>query len=123
MDISISVRIRKRALIQPIQVQGGERTNQQRNLQIQMFILMLTSTGIFLLTTLPLSIYKITSPRQTNLIFAVLQVTNIWAGLQWFQSLNFAVTIFLLYDLYLSLLIVDELLQSLSYFNIISQRI
>jgi hypothetical protein len=108
MDIFISVRIRKRAVIQPNQLQRGDnRANQQRNLQLQMFILMLTSTGIFLITTLPLGIYKITSPRQENFSDSVLQVTTIWTGLAWFQSLNYAVNISLLHDFYFFSLSID----------------
>jgi hypothetical protein len=95
MDIFISVRIRKRAVIQPIQLQQGNNTrNQQRSLQLQMFILMLTSTCIFLITTLPLSIYKITSPRQVDFDNSILIITSIWTALGWFQSLNYGVNIF-----------------------------
>jgi hypothetical protein len=102
-DIFINVRIRKRALIQPIQLpQGINRANQQRNLQLQMFILMLASTGIFLITTFPISIFKIITPRQVSAttITSFFDLMNIWAGLQWFQTLNFAVNNFLLHDLY-----------------------
>lgn len=91
MDIFINVRIRKRAVIQPI--------------QFQMFILMLTSTCIFLITTLPLAIYKITSPRETNFGMSALKITTIWTALGWFQSLNYAVRIVLLinHSFYLSI--------------------
>ena len=96
-DIFISVRIRKRAVIQANQIQvGNNRGNQQKNLQLQMFILMLNSTCIFFITTLPLAIYKITSPRQGNFILNVLEVTSIWTELGWFQSLNYAVSGFLI---------------------------
>jgi len=99
MDIFISVRIRKRAVIQPTQFQlRDNRGNQQKHLQLQMFILMLTSTSIFLITTLPLGIYKISSPRAANFATSVLTVTTIWTGLGWFQSLNYAVSIFVLHD-------------------------
>ena len=94
MDIFINVRIRKRAVIQPIQLQATiNRGNQPKNLQFHMFILMLTSTFLFLITTLPLAIYKITSPREGNFNLSVLKITSIWTGLGWFQSLNYAVSI------------------------------
>ena len=99
MDIFISVRIRKRAVIQVNQTQiqvGANRGNQLKNLQLQMFILMLTSTCIFFVTTLPLAIYKITSPRQGNFLLSVLEVTSIWTGLGWFQSLDYAVSVILI---------------------------
>jgi hypothetical protein len=124
MDIFISVRIRKRAVIQPTQFQlRDNRGNQQKHLQLQMFILMLTSTSIFLITTLPLGIYKIASPRAANFATSVLTVTTVWTGLGWFQSLNYAVSIFVLHDFHFFSFSLDKLLQSLSYFNIISQRI
>lgn len=99
VDIFISVRIRKRAVIQPIQTQSRDnRGNQPRNLQLQMFILMLTSTGIFLITTLPVAIYKIILPREADFAKYILDITTIWTGLAWFQSLNYAVSSFLLND-------------------------
>ncbi len=124
MDIFISIRIRKRAVIHPTLFQhGGNRGNQQRNLQLQMFILMFTRAIIFLITTLPLAIYRITSPRQADLLRAIFQIISVWTGLQWFQSLNYAVNISLLHDFYFFSFSLDKFLQPLSYFNIISQRI
>jgi hypothetical protein len=84
---------------------------------------MSTSIFIFLLTTLPLAIYKITSPRQANISSAIFTVITVWTGLNWFQTLNYAVNISLLRKYYFSFFFVDKLLQSLSYFKIISQRI
>jgi len=107
-DIFISVRIRKRAVIQPSQLQGGDnRAKQQRNLQLQMFILMLTSASIFLITTLPLGIYKITTPRAINLSSSIFQIISVWTILVWFQSLNYAVIISLLHNFYFFSLSVD----------------
>ena len=95
IDIFISVRIRKRALIQPNQAgHGDQNNNRQANLQKQMFILMFASICIFLITNLPLAIAKIILPQNVNIITLASQLTSIWTGLQWFQSLNFAVTIF-----------------------------
>ncbi len=111
IDIFIVVRIRKRALIQPAQFQRGDaRTNHQKNLQLQMLILMLTSATVFLITILPLGIYKITSPREANLADSFLEVTSIWTGLGWFQSLNYAVSIYVIHIIYLFSLFVDKLL-------------
>jgi hypothetical protein len=124
IDIFIIIRIRKRTVIHPTQFQHGDaRTNHQKNLQLQMLILMLTSTIIFLITTLPLGIYKITSPREANLTASLLKITSIWTGLGWFQSLNYAVSICMMHIIYLFSLFVAKLLQSLSYVKIISTRI
>jgi len=125
IDISISVRSRKRAVIQPTHnPDGGNKGHyHQRGLQRQMFILMTTSIFIFLITTLPVSIYKITSPRQADLSTALLTIIVVWTGLGWLQSLNYAVDIFVFYNLYFFTFPIAKFLQSLSYFNIISQRI
>lgn len=97
IDMFISVRIRKRALIEPTHhSHASNRSNSSRNIQIQMFILMITSICIFLMTTLPVAIYKITSPRQSDLSTTILTVVSIWVGLGWFQTLNYAVNISLL---------------------------
>ncbi len=90
IDIFISIRTSKRAVVQPANAQqGGNR--QQKNLQRQMFILMTTSIVIFLTTTLPVAIYKITSPRSADISTTILQIVSVWAGLMWFQTLNYAV--------------------------------
>ena len=90
IDIFISIRTSKRAVVQPANASQGV-SRQQKNLQTQMFILMTTSIVIFLTTTLPVAIYKITSPRSTNISTTILQIVTIWAGLTWFQTLNYAV--------------------------------
>ena len=94
IDIFICVRIRKRAVIQPAQNQQGDSAgSHQRNLQLQMFILMLASIGIFLLTTLPVALYKITAAREQNVTYEPLKrVSSIWTALGWFQTLNYAVS-------------------------------
>ncbi len=92
IDIFINVRIRKRALIQPNQAwQNTQNMNRQKTLQTQMFILMFASISIFLISCLPLAIYKITSPRQDDILDAIYQILSIWTALAWFQSLNYAV--------------------------------
>ena len=125
VDIFINVRIRKRAVLHSIHtLHGGNRSPHQKNLQTQMFILMTTSICLFLMTTLPLAIYKITSPRQKDVSTSILTIVTVWADLGWLQSLNYAVNIslFLLqqYHLSLSLFSSVKLLQSLPYFEIIS---
>jgi cytochrome b subunit of formate dehydrogenase len=94
IDIFINVRIRKRAVVQPNQAcQQDQNMRRQNTLQKQMFILMLASICIFLITTLPMAIYKITSPRQADILTSIFQIITIWVGLLWFQSLNYAVSI------------------------------
>jgi hypothetical protein len=95
IDIFISVRLRKRAVIHPTHNQKVDKKAQhQKNLQLQMFILMLSSICIFLTTNLPIGMYKITAVRQSDLSLALIKVATIWTGLGWFQTLNFAVCIF-----------------------------
>lgn len=92
IDIYIIVRLRKRATVDPEQEQRRDkRTNQQKHFQLQMLVLMLTSISVFLLTTLPVSIYRIISPREPNVTSSLIRVASIWIGLAWFQSLNYAV--------------------------------
>ena len=91
LDIFIHIRLRKRALVHP-----GQVNHQQRDVQKQMFILILASIGLFLLTNLPIGIYKIISPRG-NVFSEALTRTSIYTGLIWFQSLNYVVGLDVLY--------------------------
>jgi uncharacterized protein with PQ loop repeat len=92
IDIFTVVRIRKRAVIHPADnAQADHKARHQRNVQIQMFVLMVASIAIFLITTLPIAIYKITSPRESNVSTSIVRISNIWIGLGWFQTLNYAV--------------------------------
>lgn len=94
VDIYHNIRSRKRAVAQPGQsTHDANVSHHQKNLQRQMLILMLTSIAIFLTTTLPLAIYKITTPRQNNISSTLVAIASIWIGLGWFQSLNYAVRI------------------------------
>lgn len=92
IDIIINIRLRKRAVVQPNQVwQNDPNVKRQKTLQNQMFILMFASVCIFFAASLPLGIYKITSARQPNVLNSIYQVVNLWTGLLWLQSLNYAV--------------------------------
>ena len=94
IDIIINIRLRKKAIVQPTQAwQNDQNAKRQKTLQRQMFILMSASICIFLITGLPLAIYKITSPRQANVFAVIYQIISVWTGLTWFQSLNYAVII------------------------------
>ena len=94
VDIIISIRLRKRAVIQPNQAwQNDPNLKRQKTLQKQMFILMFASICIFFAANLPLGIYKITSPRQTNIFGSIYQIVSIWTGFLWVQSLNYAVRV------------------------------
>ena len=88
-----------------------------------MFILTTTSICVFLLTTLPVAIYRITSPRQKNISTEFLTIITIWASLTWLQSLNYAVRIHLSLCYFQYFLFTVEFLQSLSDIKLISQRI
>ncbi|CAF4546891.1 unnamed protein product [Rotaria sp. Silwood2] len=95
IDISISIRVRKRMIIQPIHISREDNNmKRQQDLQKQMFILMFASICIFLITSLPLAIYKIISVRQENLSLAVFHMVIILTALTWFQSLFYAVNFY-----------------------------
>jgi uncharacterized paraquat-inducible protein A len=99
IDIFIIVRVRKRTVTHSVNVfHGKNKVSHHRNLQRQMFILMTTSIFIFLITTLPIAIYKITAARQQDISTAILTIVSVWVGLGWLQSLNYAVCISLLHD-------------------------
>ena len=94
IDIFYIVRIRKRAIVQPNQLcRRDKNIKRQKTLQNQMFILMLASVCIFMTTSLPLGVYKITSVRVDNVSLALFQINTIWTGLGWFQTLFYAVNI------------------------------
>ena len=86
LDIFINIRLRKQAVVHPSQV-----NQHQSAVQKQMFILMLASIAVFLVTNLPIGIYKITAPRG-DAATEVLTRTSIYTALVWIQSLNYAVS-------------------------------
>ncbi len=100
IDIIINIRSRKRAVAHAVTGQHeGNISQHNKNLQTQMFVLMTTSIAIFLITTLPVAIYKIKSPRTGSLTVSyALGISNLWIGLGWFQSLNYAVCCCFLLD-------------------------
>ena len=94
LDIVIAIRTRKRAITQPNPAATEDGGNKrQKNLQNQMFILMLASIGIFFVTNLPLGIGKIILPRDTQVISSAGRLTTIWTILGWVQSFNSAVSL------------------------------
>ncbi|CAF1240114.1 unnamed protein product [Rotaria sp. Silwood1] len=60
-----------------------------------MFILMLASIAIFLITSLPVALYKIASPREGNPVLLLFRIVGIWVGLGWLQSLNYAINFYI----------------------------
>jgi hypothetical protein len=89
-----------------------------------LIILIFERIGIFLVTNLPLNIAKIILPRG-QVITDAYRLTTIWTVLGWFESLNYAVCIFIplkSLHVYLSEFL-DQFLCTFSQFNIISYRI
>ena len=84
LDMFISITIRKRTL---------NRQARDRRLEKQFFFLMLSSIIIFLITCLPLAIYRSVFPKQVLSMPADQygMVMSISAGLTWFCGFNFAV--------------------------------
>ncbi len=92
VDMSISINIRKHALHRQMNLQSQTVRNDRR-FQRQLFFLMISSIIIFLITTLPLAIYRIVFPNQ---IINMTQnqyglVMGISAGLTWFWGFNYCV--------------------------------
>ena len=100
LDIFITIRIRKRAVVQPIQT-----NNQQGNVQKQMFILMLASIGVFLITNLPVGISKAILSRGPDVRAEAVTRTIIVTVFGWLQSLNYAVCVFFSFELFNPLII------------------
>jgi len=97
IDIFISIRIRKQA----INRNPDGSIKRDGNFQKQMLFLMLASICVFLITTLPLAIYRIISPRQTLIIESIVNAVNNLTILTWLQSLNYSVSyLFLDNDLF-----------------------
>ncbi|CAF1400428.1 unnamed protein product [Adineta ricciae] len=95
IDILINVHVRKQAFVRPIHAFAVCRNAQQRrSVNRQMLILTIGSVCFFFLTALPVSIYKIISPRDSNLINNYLSIISIWTGLGWIQSLFYAVNFY-----------------------------
>jgi len=86
IDVFIYIRMRKRTVVQVNAIQ-----NQQRNLQNQMFILTLTSIGIFFLTNLPVSISITVLSRGNTVRQDSLSSTTIVSSLTWLRCLNYSV--------------------------------
>lgn len=120
IDIFISIRIRKQTLNR----NPDGSVKRDGNLQRQMFFLMLASICVFLITTLPLAIYRIISPRQGINVEIIQGTVNNLTILTWLQSLNYAVSyiyilIMICSDIYF-FFDIDQLLFALSHFEIIS---
>ncbi|UJR37137.1 hypothetical protein I4U23_029841 [Adineta vaga] len=95
IDIYINIRSRKRAVVQPGNtIHETNKSKHQRTLQNQLLVLMLSSIAIFFITTTPVAIYKIASPRQKSISTEILSIASIWVGLGWFQTLNYAVNFY-----------------------------
>ncbi len=81
-----------------------------------MLILMFASICIFFVTNLSVTLYKIIAAQTTHITEVAVKIRTIVTGLGWFQSLNYAVIIFidcLIID-YLFILILNKFLYSLS---------
>ena len=93
IDILVSVHVRKQAFVRPVNAFAvGRNAQHRRAVNRQMLILTIGSVCFFFVTALPLGIYKIISPRDSNLINNYLSIISIWTGLGWLQSLFHAVS-------------------------------
>jgi len=121
IDVFIYIRMRKRTVVQVNAIQ-----NQQRNLQNQMFILTLTSIGIFFLTNLPVSISITVLSRGNTVRQDSLSSTTIVSSLTWLRCLNYSVNTLKSLSLkldYYFVFFLDQFLHLLFNINIFSTRI
>jgi len=88
IDIFISIHIRKQALNR----NPDGSIKRDGRFQKQMFFLMLANICVFLITTLPLAIYRIISPREPLIFDSIVNSVNNLTSLTWLQSLNYAVS-------------------------------
>ncbi|CAF0912189.1 unnamed protein product [Adineta steineri] len=97
IDISISTHLRRKAMARQNQAWDLDKSAQRKNmLQRQMFILMFGSVCIFLITSLPVGLYKIVSPRNAAIyvLTDALDILIMWTGFGWSQSLLYAVSFY-----------------------------
>lgn len=99
IDMFLKIRAQKRNAGQQIEVQprgavSNPTTRRNNRLQTQLFVLMLSSIAIFLMTNLPVAIYRIVYPRQvlTIPITEYASVAKISAIFQFIWSINYAVS-------------------------------
>ena len=84
VDIYVNIRIRKRTILNQL-------SRHHKYRKTQMFILMLSSIAIFVITTLPIYLYYIIVPRQflsmdPSTTFIITEILN------WIKSLNYNVS-------------------------------
>jgi hypothetical protein len=96
IDMSIKIRGQKKAIFhQPQPVIVDQSAGRAKRVHNQMILLMLSSIGIFLITTFPLTIDHIVASYTLN-ISDLSNFFNTTTILNWFQSLNCAVSFFLI---------------------------
>jgi hypothetical protein len=95
IDMFIKIRAQKRAIFQQPQTANADRpVGRDKRLHNQMILLMVSSVGIFFVTTLPLTIGHIVSVYSITDFTILSQFIINLTILNWIQSLNCAVSFF-----------------------------
>ena len=96
VSMFFKVRAQKRAIApQPQTVNPDRAVVRNKRMHNQMFILMLSSVGIFFVTTLPLTIDDVVSSYTISDIAGIERLLVSRTIINWIQSLNCAVSFFL----------------------------
>ncbi len=97
VNMFFKIRAQKRAVVhQPQSVNVDRSAGQYKRAQNQMFILMVTSICIFLVTTFPLTIGHVVSSYTITDLSGIRNLLINITILNWIQSLNCAVSFFLI---------------------------
>ena len=94
IDIVVRIRSRKQAVAPSVRAWGEQKpSSRQNHLQTQMLIMMVRKIVVFLLFTLPFSIFKVITPRSVNITTSISRSSSIQTLLGWFLSLNYGVSL------------------------------
>ena len=125
IDIFIIIRTRKRAVTHGAQVHHADQAaGRDKRLQNQMIFLMLSSIGIFFVTTLPLTIGHIQSVHVDLATVDLAKLLTTLTILNWLQSLNCAVSVFPMpYEKEYVIVVQDQFLRALPHVHTVSTRV
>jgi hypothetical protein len=91
------IRAQKKAVAhQPQSINVNQSAGRDKHVQNQMFILMISSIGIFLVSTLPLTIDHVVSSYTITDLAGIEKLLITMPILNWIQTLNYAVSFFLI---------------------------
>lgn len=122
INMFFKIRAQKKAVAPQPQPGNADRSiGRDQRVHNQMFILMLSSITIFLITTLPLTIDHIVSSYTITDLSAITKLMITTTILNWIQTLNCAVSFLSIsiYKTYYKNIIIGQFLRTLSYVYIV----